>query len=169
MVGLWEHCSWLAGGRLLAVSSHSTGQRQEANSSVSSFYFILFIWLCQILFVACSLTRAWTPASGVQSLSHWTTREAPSLLPRALIPPRRLHFHDLMTSRRPGHHHSGHQSFNMWILRGHKYPQHLPKASEIRVSHLTEIRVFCLQIPQLNWIQVQISCHQLYCLVISIS
>ena len=128
MVGLWEHCSWLAGGHLLAVSSHSTGQRQEANSSVSSFYFILFIWLCQILFVACCLTRDWTPASGVQSLSHWTTREALSLLPRALISPRRLHFHDLMTSRKPGHHHSGHQSFNMWILRGHKYPQHLPKA-----------------------------------------
>ena len=53
--------------------------------SMTSFFFLKkFIWLCQVLAVACEVSFLdqvlnWLPASGAWSLSHCTTREVPSL------------------------------------------------------------------------------------------
>ena len=53
--------------------------------SLLIFYIYILIWLCWVLVAACRIwvpwlgIKPWAPALGVQSVSHWTTREVPKI------------------------------------------------------------------------------------------
>ena len=84
--------NWLVG--MSSLANHLSGKERESGASTSGFCFVLFcfvsIWLHGVLVAACGMfnhgmqglvpwlgLKPGSPALGVPSLNHWTTREVP--------------------------------------------------------------------------------------------
>ena len=89
----FKHIGWLFPGFSQAIgvlSSSAQTQQQRGVTILFFFFLILFIWLCQVLVLACEIFCCGTwhlvlhpgiepkpPALGAWSVTPWTTREVP--------------------------------------------------------------------------------------------